>query len=182
MSNFIEYVREFGDRCDFSITLARVQDNLPLIYVNEHFSHLTKYSSSESLEKNCRFLQGPDTGEKQIQGFSSGFKSEKAFFQDILNYTKSNTPFINRVIILPVFHQEDGKYFIGIQNKISCSDIDTYNFLNLTDIALQSDDLEHYINNPLAIIQGMPSDKIGPAIERIIKFIAEIETFSPIQK
>ena len=34
----------------------------PLMYVNEAFCRMTGYDQDEILGRNCRFLQGPETG------------------------------------------------------------------------------------------------------------------------
>lgn len=49
------------------ITIAdmRLPDN-PLIFANQAFYVMTGYSYEETLGKNCRFLQGPDTDPAQV--------------------------------------------------------------------------------------------------------------------
>lgn len=50
------------------ITIAdmRLPDN-PLIFANQAFYVMTGYSYEETLGKNCRFLQGPDTDPAQVR-------------------------------------------------------------------------------------------------------------------
>ena len=50
------------DAADEGITISdlRQEDN-PSVYANEGFVRLTGYGVDESLGRNCRFLQGPDT-------------------------------------------------------------------------------------------------------------------------
>ena len=50
---------------NFVISNPREPDN-PIIYASEGFFRMTGYSPSEVLNKNCRFLQVREDGEKKL--------------------------------------------------------------------------------------------------------------------
>lgn len=94
------------------------RDN-PMIYISEAFERQTGYSIAESIGRNCRFLQGPDTAPEAIEAIRAGLAARTRFTIDILNYRKDGTPFLNRLRIRPIF-DSDGKliYFAGAQNPV----------------------------------------------------------------
>lgn len=93
---------------------------LPLMYVNEHFTRLTGYTYEESVGQNCRFLQGQDTDPETVMQIRDALKKQQSIKIDILNYTKSGQKFWNELNIDPIFN-ESGEclYFVGIQYDIS---------------------------------------------------------------
>lgn len=95
------------------------QPDNPMIYISPEFEAQTGYSVAESIGKNCRFLQGPDTEPAAIDAIRAGLKAQTRFTIDILNYRKDGTPFVNRLRIRPIF-DADGNllYFAGAQNPL----------------------------------------------------------------
>lgn len=93
---------------------------LPLMYVNEHFTWLTGYTCEESIGRNCRFLQGADTDPETVSRVREAISKQQSIKVDILNYTKSGQKFWNELNIDPIF-DESGQciYFVGIQYDIS---------------------------------------------------------------
>ena len=91
----------------------------PMIYVSEEFARQTGYSVEESLGRNCRFLQGPETDPNAVEAIRRALKARTRFMIDILNYRKDGTPFVNRLRIRPLF-DEEGRllYFVGAQNPV----------------------------------------------------------------
>ncbi|MEM1428854.1 MAG: PAS domain-containing protein [Pseudomonadota bacterium] len=108
------------DEVEMSVVFSdpNLPDN-PMIYVSEAFTAQTGYSVAESLGKNCRFLQGPDTDPSAIEAIRQGLKAKTRFTIDILNYRKDGTPFMNRLRIRPIFDSSgELVYFAGAQNPI----------------------------------------------------------------
>lgn len=96
------------------------QADNPMIFVSEEFEKQTGFSAAESLGKNCRFLQGPDTDPHAVQAIRSALEARTRITIDILNYRKNGPPFLNRLRIRPIFNQAgDLVYFVGAQNPIS---------------------------------------------------------------
>ncbi|MGO4530927.1 ATP-binding protein [Paenibacillus sp. 2TAF8] len=93
---------------------------LPLMYVNEHFTRLTGYTHDESIGRNCRFLQGTDTDPETVSRIREAIATQQSIKVEILNYTKSGQKFWNELNIDPIFNESgDCLYFVGIQYDIS---------------------------------------------------------------
>lgn len=93
---------------------------LPLMYVNEHFTSLTGYTYAESIGRNCRFLQGTDTDPETVTRIREALVKKQSIKVEILNYTKSGQKFWNELNIDPIFNESgDCLYFVGIQYDIT---------------------------------------------------------------
>jgi len=104
-----------------SISLADVRrDDCPLIYVNKGFERLTGYTREESVGRNCRFLQGPDTSPAATAKMRAAITDGQPLIVDLLNYRKDGSTFWNRVSFKPVLDR-DGQltHVIGIQSDIT---------------------------------------------------------------
>jgi PAS domain S-box-containing protein len=109
------------DAAHEGITISdfRQEDN-PIVYANEGFARLTGYGVDETVGRNCRFLQGPDTDPAAVASLREAVRHGKACTVDILNYRKDGTPFWNRLAITPV-RDADGEVtnFVGVQSDIT---------------------------------------------------------------
>ena len=96
------------------------QPDNPIIYCNSAFEKITGYSREETLGKNCRFLQGPDTDSVALSQLRQAIKSETNCLVVLRNYRKDGTPFWNELAISPV-RNNHGRLtnFIGIQTDIT---------------------------------------------------------------
>lgn len=108
------------DEAEMSVVFSdpSLPDN-PMIYVSDEFEKQTGYSPEESLGRNCRFLQGPDTSPDAIEAIRFALRAETRFMIDILNYRKDGTAFVNRLRIRPIY-DADGRliFFAGAQNPV----------------------------------------------------------------
>ncbi len=101
------------------ITDARRPDN-PIVYVNPAFEALTGYRADEALDRNCRFLQGPETSAEATAQFHRAISERRDCEVTILNYRKDGTPFWNDVHISPVEDENHVvTHFVGIQNDVT---------------------------------------------------------------
>ena len=106
----------------------------PMVYISDEFVKQTGYSIEESLGKNCRFLQGPETDPRDIDCIRVAIKRQKRITIDILNYKKNGEKFWNRLRIRPLFDQKKKLiYFAGDQNPISLEQVRRYNFNKILD-------------------------------------------------
>ncbi|MEG4104989.1 PAS domain S-box protein [Microcoleus sp. S13_C5] len=98
---------------------ARKPDT-PIIYCNPAFEKLTGYSTQEVIGRNCRFLQGPDTDQAELDKLRSSLRSGTEIQVVLKNYRKDKTPFWNELMVSPILDNE-GKltHFIGVQNDIT---------------------------------------------------------------
>jgi len=100
--------------CDPSIK------DCPIIFSSDGFCSLTQYSHEEIEGRNCRFLQGTETDEEDIDRIRKAIKAEDETSVNLLNYKKDGTPFVNEFFLSPL-HDPTGKlvYFIGVQCSVS---------------------------------------------------------------
>jgi PAS domain S-box-containing protein len=91
----------------------------PMIFVSDEFEDQTGYTPEETIGRNCRFLQGPDTDPHAIEAIRQGLKAQTRFTIDILNYRKDGSPFLNRLRIRPIYDADGGlMFFAGAQNPV----------------------------------------------------------------
>lgn len=93
--------------------------DMPLTYVNPAFVEMTGYSEEDSLGKNCRFLQGPDTDQKQLDKIRNTIKEGGSCKVILLNYKKDGTKFWNELSISPIFEEGSLIGFVGVQDDIT---------------------------------------------------------------
>jgi PAS domain-containing protein len=82
----------------FCLTDPAQPDN-PIVYASENFYNLTGFTKEASLGRNCRFLQGKDTGMKSVALIRDSIKNGKDISVNLLNYKADATPFWNQFFI-----------------------------------------------------------------------------------
>jgi len=95
------------------------QPDNPIIYVNKAFERMTGYTSEETVGRNCRFLQGEETDKRDVDQLRAAIGDGHEVSVDILNYRANGTPFMNRILVAPIFG-DDGKpaFFFGMQKEL----------------------------------------------------------------
>ena len=102
-----------------SISSMTITDQ-PLIYLNDGFERLTGYSKEEALGKNCRFLQGEKTDQREVDKIRRAIRRGKACTVELLNYRKDGTPFWNRLSINPLSNEHgEITHYVGIQSDVT---------------------------------------------------------------
>src|SRR6478672_9397930 len=74
-------------RMPMVVTDPRQPDN-PIVFANGAFFDLTGYTNEETVGRNCRFLQGPQTDRSTVEEVRNALREERAVAVDILNYKK----------------------------------------------------------------------------------------------
>jgi PAS domain S-box-containing protein len=102
-----------------AISDPRQPDN-PLVWVNPAFTRITGYSLAESVGRNCRFLQGPETDAAVVAEIRRALDRQRSVTVTLVNYRRDGTPFWNEVSVSPVF---DGAgrltNFVGVQADVT---------------------------------------------------------------
>jgi len=108
-----------GLRHTFVVSDPNLPDT-PICFASEGFYEMTGYSPEEVLGKNCRFLQGPKTDQREVDKIRDAVKEKKAVSVRLLNYRKDGTPFWNFLTVAPVA-LADGTVakYVGVQVDVS---------------------------------------------------------------
>lgn len=105
-------------RMPMLITDPRLPDN-PIVFVNDAFLRFTGYGRDEVLGRNCRFLQGAATSRDDVTRIRDSIARRVPIEIDLLNYKKNGDTFWNRLLISPVFDNDELTYFFASQFDIS---------------------------------------------------------------
>lgn len=101
------------------ITDPDLPDN-PIVFANKSFAAMTGYSMEEVMGRNCRFLQGSETDQNEIDKLRVAIKDKESVFIEVLNYKKDGTPFWNSLSVDPLYIEEEDKYyFVGVQRDVT---------------------------------------------------------------
>lgn len=103
------------------VTIADArQPDLPLIYVNQGFQNITGYSAREAVGRSCRFLQGADRSQPDLENLRTALRQGNPCVVTIRNYKKNGDRFYNELHISPVRNEEgELTHFVGIQLDVT---------------------------------------------------------------
>lgn len=97
-----------------------VHPDHPLTYVNSAFERQTGYSAAEVIGKNCRFLQGDETTQPELEVLRQAITNQEHCTVILRNFRKDGTLFWNELTISPVFDSEHYlTHFVGVQKDIT---------------------------------------------------------------
>jgi PAS domain S-box-containing protein len=109
------------DTCVNGITLSDPDrpDN-PIVYANEAFELTTGYDREEILGQNCRFLQGDDRDQPEVERIREALRGHTPVTVTLRNYRKDGSLFYNQFSIRPLL-DPDGRllYYLGIQYDVT---------------------------------------------------------------
>jgi len=109
------------DTCITGITLSDpLQPDNPIVYVNEVFELITGYDRDEIVGRNCRFLQGKDRDQPELDRVREAIRGQKAVKVTLRNYRKDGSLFYNELSIRPIFDRQGRLiYFLGVQYDVT---------------------------------------------------------------
>ena len=109
------------DTCITGVTLSDPdQPDNPIVYANEAFERITGYGQQEIIGRNCRFLQGDERDQPEIQKIREAMRSNTEVTVTLRNYKKDGTPFFNEFTIRPLFDRDGAVvYYLGIQHDVT---------------------------------------------------------------
>lgn len=97
----------------------RRPDN-PIIFTNDAFLEMTGYGRDEVLDRNCRFLQGPETDRDAVRELARAIAARENVATEIVNYRKDGTPFWNALFVSPIYDAAGTLvYFFASQLDVS---------------------------------------------------------------
>ena len=107
-------------RVAICVTDPRRPDN-PIVYVNSAFLVLTGYEEDEVLNRNCRFLQGPDTTPESVEAIRRAVTDNVRMTVEIVNYRKDGTRFLNALQIGPI-ENADGETILCFGSQLDVTE------------------------------------------------------------
>jgi len=121
-AGFIPYVlSQILDSVVNGITLSDPdQPDNPIVYANAAFELITGYDREEIIGHNCRFLQGADRDQPEIERIREALREHQAVTVTLRNYRKDGSLFYNRFSIRPLYDRE-GRiiYYLGVQYDVT---------------------------------------------------------------
>ena len=102
------------------VITSATEPDYPIVYVNPAFERITGYSAAEALGRNCKFLQGGDSGQEGLEEIRRALRERRAGNAVLRNYRKDGTPFWNHLYIAPVT-AADGEvsHFVASQYDVT---------------------------------------------------------------
>lgn len=92
----------------------------PLIFINPAFEAMTGYKLEEIVNKNCRYLQGDDRDQPDLEVVRSAIKNGQSCSVTLRNYRKDGSIFWNELSLSPIIDL-DGSVtnFLGVQRDVT---------------------------------------------------------------
>jgi diguanylate cyclase (GGDEF)-like protein/PAS domain S-box-containing protein len=116
------------------ITTAR-RHKYSIVHVNPAFERITGYTAQEVIGRSCRFLQGSDTQQPELQTLRMLLREQKEGKVTLRNYRKDGTLFYNELHIAPVRGPKGHvTHYVGVLNDI-------------TETKRYQQELEHHVNH-----------------------------------
>jgi diguanylate cyclase (GGDEF)-like protein/PAS domain S-box-containing protein len=103
------------------ITIVNVRHpDQPIEYVNPAFERITGYASGEVLGRNCRFLQGKDRDQPELEHLRAALRTGTEGHALLRNYRKDGRLFWNQITISPV-RDDNGTitHYLGVLNDVT---------------------------------------------------------------
>ncbi len=152
------------------ITDPNQPDN-PIIYTNPAFTDITGYSADEILGHNCRFLQGTDTEQPELDKLRQAIKNGESVTVALRNYKKNGVRFHNELTVSPVRSPQGHLVsFVGIQNDITDRVEAEKRISDFYSI------VSHELRTPIAKIKSSLSvvldDEAGAVSDTVRRFVA----------
>ena len=110
------------------------QEDNPIVYANKAFEKISGYSNEETVGRNCRFLQGQERDQEELQQVREAIKNAKPVEVTLKNFRKNGELFYNRLSITPLFDNEGHLiYFLGVQYDVTEQILAQQEIKTLTD-------------------------------------------------
>ncbi|MEK4033950.1 PAS domain-containing protein [Methylocystis sp. IM2] len=92
----------------------------PIVYANKAFEDICGYPQEEIIGRNCRFLQGADRSQPELDRLRAAIKKGEPVEVTLRNYRRNGELFFNRLVVKPLFDDRGNVvYFLGVQYDIT---------------------------------------------------------------
>ena len=109
------------DSCVNGVTLTDPDmEDAPIVYANKAFEDMCGYPKNEIVGRNCRFLQGQDREQPEIDKLRAAIKKGEAIEVTLRNYRKNGELFYNRLDLKPLLEDRGNiVYYLGVQYDVT---------------------------------------------------------------
>jgi PAS domain S-box-containing protein len=109
------------DSCVNGVTLSDPDlEDSPIVYANKAFENMCGYPQEEIVGRNCRFLQGTDRNQPELDRLRAAVKKGEPVEVTLRNYRKNGELFHNRLVVKPLTDDRGNVvYFLGVQYDIT---------------------------------------------------------------
>jgi len=109
------------DSCVNGVTLSDPDlEDSPIVYANKAFEKMCGYTQEEIVGRNCRFLQGTDRDQPELDRLREAIRKGEPVEVTLRNYRRSGEMFHNRLVVKPLFDDRGNVvYFLGVQYDIT---------------------------------------------------------------
>ena len=81
---------------------------------------MTGYAHDEVVGRNCRFLQGADRDQPELERLRVAISNKEPIEVTLRNYRKNGELFYNRLVVKPLFDNKGNLvYFLGVQYDVT---------------------------------------------------------------
>jgi PAS domain S-box-containing protein len=192
----IDKLKRIAEYFPYCLTIVDMESAGRLcVFANTKFLENTGYQAEEAIGRNLSYLQGELTSEETVKFMRKCFDEGSCCIQDLVNYKKDGTPFLNRLLMLPFKTPGEKLFYIGFQNDITEKKGLSQNNASLAKV--NDGEIKHMVNNPLSIILGgmtmtlkqshneveiaKTAKSLSSAFERINNYALKIENVSSFQ-
>jgi PAS domain-containing protein len=106
---------------NFCLSDPNLPDN-PIVYASQTFLNMTGYSLNDVLNRNCRFLQGPETDPHHVHRIRMAIQQGYDCLVCLINYKADGSKFFNRCFIATLCDEKDRvKSIVGVQCEVSAT-------------------------------------------------------------
>lgn len=109
------------DTCVNGVTLSDPDlEDSPIVYANKAFEDMCGYAPEEIVGRNCRFLQGTDRDQPELDRLRAAIRKGEPIEVTLRNYRKNGDLFYNRLVVKPLLDDRGNVvYFLGVQYDIT---------------------------------------------------------------
>lgn len=93
---------------------------IDILTMPSEFYNISQYGREYVIGRNCRFLQGPKTSNASVRRLIDALAAGQEVTETILNYRRDGSPFMNLLLIAPLYDNKGQvRYFLGCQIDVS---------------------------------------------------------------